>query len=289
MNNNPYLSPQLRNAFAVFAAIAGLIGVAVTLLTAPSRMRTAALLFLFGLAIVLAIAIGIPEILKYARAARALPSDTELDSLGTAYGVEQATHGDIGWIAKLEASVYSKEDAIPEHLLSEWYSMNPTGFSIIKAADGRPTGHLDILPLRPATLEAFLRGDIVEHEIRGDSLYSVRDRSLIRHLYVESIILLPRPHSRAAAIVAVLSNLSSIIERITHLQTVERIYAIAATPSGERLMRRLGFDLVSQGERRKDGHNLFGAQPSVLASAILAICGSRVAQGDAVWGLTRGL
>src|SRR5713101_7796949 len=130
MNNNRYMSPQLRNAFAVFAGIAGLIGVTVTLLTAPSRMRTVALLLLFGVAIVLTIAIGIPEILKYVRAAQALPSDTELNSIGTAYGVEQATHDEIGWIAKLEASVYSKEDAIPERLLSEWYSMNPTGFSI---------------------------------------------------------------------------------------------------------------------------------------------------------------
>lgn len=290
MNRNQYLSPQLRNAFAVFAAIAGLIGVAVQLLTAPSRMRTVTLVLLFGVALVLAITVVIPEVLRYYRAARALPADTDLESVSAAYRVEQATSEEVGWIAVLEASVYSTEDAIPERLLREWFSMNHTGFSIVKTADGQPIGHLDILPLRPATLDAFLKGDIVEREIRGDSLYSVDDRRLIKHLYVESIILRPpKPLSNAVAIMSVLSNISSIVERVADLQTAERIYAIAATPSGERVMRRLGFELLSAGDRRKDGHNLFAAQLSVVAGKVLAICGSRILEADALKTLTEGI
>lgn len=290
MNRNQYLNPQLRNAFAVFAAIAGLIGVAVQILTAPSIMRTVTLFLLFGVALVLAITVAIPEVLRYYRAARALPADIDLDSVSAAYRVEQATSNEVGWIAKLEASVYSTQDAIPERLLREWFCMNHTGFSIFKTSDGKPVGHLDILPLRPATLDAFLKGDIVEREIRGDSLYSADDRRLIKHLYVESIILRPpKPLSNAAAIMSVLSNMSSIIERIADLQTVERIYAIAATPSGERLMRRLGFDLLSAGDRRKDRHNLFAARVSVVAGKILAICGSRILEAYALKTLTDGI
>lgn len=290
MNSNHYLSPRLRNAFAAFAAIAGLIGVAVQLLTAPSSMRTMTLVLLFSVALVLAITVAIPQILRYYRGERALPSDTDLDSVSAAYRVEQATSEEIRWIAELEASIYSREDAIPEHLLREWFSMNHTGFSIVKTADGKPIGHLDILPIRPATLDAFLKGDIVEREIRGDSLYSIDDRSLIKHLYVESIILRPpKPLSNAATIMSVLSNMSSIIKRVADLETVEHIYAIAATPSGERVMRRLGFDLLSAGDRRKDGHNLFAAQRSVLAGKVLAICGNRALEADALKSLTQGI
>lgn len=276
MNGNAYLSPRLRDAFAVFAGIAGLIGVAVTLLTAPSTMRTVALALLFGIVFVLALAVGIPETLKRYRALRALPPDADLDDINAAYSVEQATRDEIAWIAKLEASVYSTDDAIPERLLREWYSVNPAGFSLVKAAGGHPVGHLDILPLRSATLEALLRGDIVEREIRGDSLYSPRDRSLIKQLYVESIILLPSKRlAKAAAIMSVLANIPSIVERVADLNTVERIYAIAATPAGEKLMRRLGFDLLSAGERRKDRHNLFAGEASVVVGKASAICGSR--------------
>ena len=288
MDSNQYLSPRLRNAFAAFAAIAGLIGVAVALLTAPSGIRTVTLVLLFGVALVLVIKVAIPIVLTYYRGSHALPSDIDLDIVSAAYRVEQATSDEIRWIAELESFVYSKDDAIPEHLLREWFSVNHTGFSIVKTADGKPVGHLDILSLRPATLDAFLKGDIIEREIRGDSLYSVDDRRLIKHLYVESIILRPpKPLSNAAAIMSVLSHMASIIERVADLETVERIYAIAATPAGERVMRRLGFELLSAGDRRNDGHDLFAAQRSVLAGKVLAICGSRAIEADDIKTLTK--
>jgi len=290
MSRDRYISPQLRNAFALFAGIAGLTGVAVTLLTAPTAMRTITIRLLFSVVIVLLIAIAIPEAFRHYRAASSLPSDAALDRLCTAYRIEQATADELGWIAQLQASVYSREDAIPEYLLREWFSVNPAGFSIVKTADGRPVGHLDILPLRPVTLHTFLGGDIVEREIRGDSLYSVIDRGAIRHLYVESIILCPRkPRSNAAAMVSVLSDAPAIIGRIADLHSVEAIYAIAASPAGERLMRRLGFALLRAGERRKDGHKLFVARPSVVARNVLEVCGRRARQSDALEALTKGL
>jgi len=271
----------------VFSAIAGLIGVAVTIWTAPSTARTTALVLLFGGALFLAFGVGIPEILRYLRAP--LPSGKQLIGITARYSIEQARSDEIAWIAQLEASVYSSDDAIPERLLREWYVANPTGFSIVKSGDGTPIGHLDILPLRPQTLEPFLKGDIVEREIRGDSLYSARNRQLIKHLYVESIILRPpRPLSNAAAIVAVLSNVSSIIARVADLSTVERVYAIAATTSGEGLMKDLGFELHGAKERRKDGHNLFVAEVPVLARKIVALCGSKV-EGDTLKALAEGV
>jgi hypothetical protein len=192
-------------------------------------------------------------------------------------------------IAQLEAAVYSTTDAIPEGVLREWYSANSTGFSIVKTADGTPIGHLDLLPMKPKTLEAFLKGDIIEREIRGDSLYSAQEKQLIKHLYVESIVVRPpKPLSNAFAVVSVLSNFAAIIERIADLGNVEKVYAIAATNPGEEIMRDLGFELECDGDRRRDGHKLFGGTPAVVARKVLAMCGDRVVKPDTLKALAAG-
>jgi len=289
MNDNRKLSPSLRNAFGVFAAVAGLIGVAVTVWTAPSTPRTVSLCVLFGSALALAAGIGIREILRHRRLKTTLPSLPVFHSVATPYRVVQATPDEIGWIARLEESIYSGADAIPEPLLREWYSANDTGFSIVKAADGRPVGHLDILPLRPKTMELFLKGEIVEREIRGDSLYSPKQRRSIRHLYIESIILSqPKGLTNAAALVHVLSNIALIVERVADLPRVERIYAMAASTPGEDFMRDLGFEMHTDGGRRKDGHDLFAVQPAVIARNVLRLCGEKVLQADALKTLAGG-
>lgn len=271
----------------IFSAVTTFAAAAVAILTAPSQMRTLLLSSLIALAAVLFGLLAAPEALRKLRARRSLPSARDLESLCGGYHVSQATAGEVGWIAGLETSVYSREDAIPEKTLREWFAVNPTGFSVIHDPDGRPIGHLDLLPLRPATMEVFRAGDIVEREIRGDSLYSPAERSSITLLYVESIILKPnKPLTTAAAWLCLLENLPAILERVTDLARIESIYAIAATAAGERLLRRLNFELDRAGDRRKDAHPLFvGRFPEVAKSLAKLSRSASLAEGVMRQGL----
>ncbi len=192
------------------------------------------------------------------------------------FRIEPATGSDIPWIADLEATVYSQSDAVPEQTLREWFSVNPSGFSIVRDPHGKAIGHLDILPLRPVTLDAFRKGDLVEREIGGDALYSPAERASITALYVESIILRPdKAISKGLAVLAVLDNLSSILERVADAKTVELIYAIAATAAGEKLLRKLSFELENVAERRRDSHKLFVASVSDVTSRAAAFSGTQ--------------
>src|ERR1051325_7640797 len=100
------------------------------------------------------------------------------------YSLEPAALEEVEWIAQLEYEMYSSDDAIPQHILEEWYARNPSGFSILKINDGERIGHIDILPIHPTILQRFISGDIVERDIRGNDLYSLADKKLIRNLYV---------------------------------------------------------------------------------------------------------
>ena len=268
---------KFKTAVGDFFGIAGFIGVIAQLLESTQATRNWALITLFVVLMLIGGWIIIPDLLRTHLANHVLPPVRELEHVGVNYQVTQATRNEIGWIAEFEAEVYSREDAISEQTLLEWYTINPNGFSIVKMADGKKIGHIDILPLRPNTLDVFLNGNIVEQDIRGDSLYKASEQHLIKDLYVESIILRPpKPLSNTSAILCVLSNIVPMIERIASIEQIEYIYAIAASSSGEKLLRHLGFDVLKSAAQRKDNHDLFRVSSSVLAEKILTFFPNQV-------------
>jgi hypothetical protein len=184
---------------------------------------------------------------------------------------------EVDWIAQLEYEMYSS-DAIPKHILAQWYAKNPSGFSILKTNDGEKVGHIDILPIHPTILQRFIDGDILERDIRGDDLYSLADKGLIRSLYVESVaVSLSSGHSKGPAVLYLICNLSEAIERICDPGRIDNVYAIAATTEGSRFLSRLGFEIHKKAESRRDHHNLFIASYPELKKAASNMCQRRYA------------
>jgi hypothetical protein len=183
-----------------------------------------------------------------------------------AYSIEPATLDDVRWIAELEALMYSA-DAVPFEVLGDWYLKNPRGFWILKR-DGRRVGHIDLLPVKPEALEKFVRGEIVEREIRGVDLYSPADRSLARKLYVESVAVSPA-EARPGLVSHLLSRFHELVDCLADPNQVSAVYAIAATGAGQRFLNHLGFSVVQAGRDRKDGHDLFAAQLTDLGKPFI--------------------
>ncbi|MGB7925053.1 MAG: hypothetical protein WCF57_17565 [Pyrinomonadaceae bacterium] len=186
------------------------------------------------------------------------------------------------WIARLEAETYSAEDAVPKSVLKEWYDHNPQGFFIIKRK-GHRIGHVDVLPLRPATLETFCEGKILERDIPGTGLYTPAERDSIRDLYVESVIIqTPQgsPNIRAPAISYLLSNFTELVGAVCDPGKVESVYAIAASRAGERLMLHLGFRKVKPASERTDGHDFFAAEFAHLAARLSRFSRKRFAADE---------
>lgn len=266
----------LGNIVGVFVAVVGIVGVIVQLLSTPGWLGKGSLLFLSLVLVLLGLFLVFYSSWRNYRTSRALPPINQLEDICMSYQVAAATRDEVDWIAHQEAEVYVFGDAVPKHVLVEWYDANPTGFSVIKMPNGQKIGHIDLLPIRPNTLRAFINGDIVEKDIRGDSLYAPTDRDQIRDLYVESIAVLPPKNlSKAPAVLCVLTNFGALVERIGDSASVDTVYAIAASGSGETLLRRLGFDQLKLAENRADRHDLYRVAFTDLARNISVICGKR--------------
>ncbi len=88
-------------------------------------------------------------------------------------------------------------------------------------------------------------------------------------LYVESVILRPeKPMTTTAAWRCLLENIPAIVERVGEPARIEGIYAIAATPAGEKLLCKLNFTVEVEAERRKDCHRLFVARFADVARSL---------------------
>jgi hypothetical protein len=200
------------------------------------------------------------------------------DGGGTICHANPATPEDLDWIFQLEIDAYSAQYAVARRTLEQWYGSNPDGFSIL-TINGRKIGHITIVPLHPKILRSFVEGTIVEQDIQGDSLYTPREKHLIRNLYFESVILDSSKGPSTLpikALTCVARDFFPLIRRICDPTNLENVYALAASGPGERLMRGLGFDQVKSAQERSDHRALYVAKFSTLNANISALYDRRL-------------
>jgi hypothetical protein len=205
------------------------------------------------------------------------PEDVRPPYLGP-YSIEQATIEDIRWIAGFTERAFGSPDDHPgEDKYLEWWTANPSGFSIIRNRDGKNVGNIDIMPLRPDALERFRAGTLLERNFRGSDFNRIDERKEIRALYVGSVATTidrdtaPRevePHAADTA----LQMLPVLVDRVCDKQPTTMIYALAATPKGSRLLEACRFKKCAHSQDRPDNHDLYCASLLECISPLSVIC-----------------
>jgi hypothetical protein len=197
------------------------------------------------------------------------PKEIDLRQWVTPYHVAQATREDIAWAAALAERTYGGNDIIPEETMADWWSVSPTGFSIL-FKDGKRVGNLDVLPLRRGEVrEAFLAGRIIERKLRGIDLYRPAERESIDVLYVESIVI--DADRNGVATRRMLEAFQEIARRLCSPHQACKVYAISASTEGEGLLQPLGFTTVGTPDERRDKHQLWTAPLPLVLARIAAI------------------
>lgn len=250
-------------SFALIGAVSGIVGI---ITTKEDNIRH---ISLYGLALAIsAISIFYFMSLLRERSRNSIGVDAEI--IEASFRIRDADEDDIRWIASLQKSVYSNSDAVPLSVLLEWFKVFPNGFFIIVNHNNDPIGHIDILPIKDATLRKYKDGEIVETEIRGECLYTPNELDKITDLYVESLIISPVHRKvRPFALRALLRSMPEIIARVGITTTLKRISAMAATKDGERILEHLGFQMISDSAGRKDGHKMYEAKFSTFYNRII--------------------
>jgi DNA-binding winged helix-turn-helix (wHTH) protein len=197
------------------------------------------------------------------------------DELAQSFVVQPATVPDIQWAARLANRVYSGIDVIPESQMLEWYHQNSNGFSVVRSKLGDLVGNLDILPLRSNVLDEFVAGRLIELDFLQGCLHPPAELEEISNLYVESFVTVHGNSLRANPFAAaeILAEFSSIIRRICNSARLQKVYAIAASKAGRRLLSHIGFEICSKAEDRRDKHDLFSITGDDLIVSLQGLFG----------------
>lgn len=182
-----------------------------------------------------------------------------------AYPIRPARDPDVSVIAARETQFFGS-DALPEELLRAWFHRNPAAFSVVFDPMGAMVAHIVLLPVRLERFEPFLAGHIIERDLGPDAIWPQGERNQVAAVYVESVIagLAPDRPVAAFAVASLLSNARGLVTRIAGPRSRPRVYAMSVSPEAERLLRRLGFAIVSPRDGRADHHDLWAADYAVL-------------------------
>jgi serine/threonine protein kinase len=169
------------------------------------------------------------------------------------FDLRPATDNDIAWMGALERK-YFRRAAVPEGVLREWFGANGSGFSVLELRGGRRVGFLNILPIRADTLQKLKRGEIVEKEVGRSMLYREHEREAIRELYIECLLI---DEHRPRGLRYLLAHVRKLIREVCIPERVRKLYALAATEEGSRVLRDLGFKPHLKNKQRRDGLTMF--------------------------------
>jgi class 3 adenylate cyclase len=178
----------------------------------------------------------------------AIPDFTEVSRAECRHGcmLRQATPEEVEWIADLEARTYGS-DAAPREVLRGWYKANPNGFSVLHTETGEMIGHIDLLPLKPSGVAFLTGGNDREKWLAPEMLYPAEEAHLAEAVFIESIIIKDKYNElKPKALHTILAEFESLVGRVSDTGRVKDVYGIATSEKGERLVRQLGFRLISR-------------------------------------------
>ncbi len=153
--------------------------------------------------------------------------------------IDVADPRDLPWIADLQREHYGPMRAVAPLRLEQWYAANPNAFLVLRDGLER-LGHITLLPLRPDALRALIDGEKGENAIEGSDLFGPHERSEVRGVYIESIII-----PRLDLFGELVRTFDLHVARIADPNLVEALYVHPLTDAGRLLASNLRFEPLS--------------------------------------------
>ncbi len=182
------------------------------------------------------------------QAARTSATNTNIDknesgtlSIGEVIGsiITPVNENDIQDIFNYEEEQFPGSHATKERLL-EWFQHDPNNFMCIKEKDASFMAYYIIFFLKPAALDAFLTGNLLEDDIQHTDLATPSSEVYLEQSELHICVFASRMHASMFTV----DLLWHLIGRILDLAIngcLSTIYAEAATKEGQAFLARFGF------------------------------------------------
>jgi hypothetical protein len=160
--------------------------------------------------------------------------------------------------ANVLAGEFYGRDTIPFDRYEQWRLKNPRILVCLTDVNNQVAGYFDLLPIRPATMDLFVRGQVTEGSFTHDDLCTTSAGTRCDRLYLGGIAVRePETYAGRRNASILVWALLKFIECFHAVGKERTLYALASTPEGEELLHRFGFTLAATARDRNDHHNLY--------------------------------
>lgn len=115
-------------------------------------------------------------------------------------------------------------------------------------------GYYALLPLRPEALDGIIQGNLRAEDIKPEDILNKRKVKHTPAIYLYSLVMRHR-HSRLTLLL--FKHLKRRLDVLINSECLRTVYAVAATPEGETLMKNSGFQKIKDANKHPDGHALY--------------------------------
>jgi hypothetical protein len=157
----------------------------------------------------------------------------------------------------LARSHYGK-NAIGHDIVKKWYEKNPLILTVLTDSHNKFVGYFDILPLNSDFGKDFVNGLVKENEIRHYDILEPSKMQQTEYLYFAGVSVkdqfthLGRKHGSILIYSALV-----YLEKFYDLTNGKKIYALAASDCGKKILEKLKFNIEVDESNRKDKLDLY--------------------------------
>jgi hypothetical protein len=160
-------------------------------------------------------------------------------------------------VANKHARELYGRDAMRYNEVENWWKRNPFVEVVLRSECGEYLGYFDVLPLTEEASRSLESGEIGEREIKPEQILGPKQMKKAKTLYLAGIAVKNAGTELGKARAGKL--FCGLVEytRFYYGDTPRHILALAATPSGERILKGIKAKIACPGTVRKDQHNLY--------------------------------
>ena len=181
----------------------------------------------------------------------------EIES-GEQYAAQYCTAAQLQEACDMTEEHYGRE-YVTGDVAEQWRLANPSGFVSITNPAGELCGCFGVLGLTESFREQFYAGSVADTRLRAADILDFEGAKKCRKLYLSGIVVREPMtlHASGKRLRVMLWALLQYYRKCFGLGQKRILYGLAANVESEKLIKALGFRLVSKGEQRVDKCNLY--------------------------------
>lgn len=158
---------------------------------------------------------------------------------------------------------YFGNDYVDNGVVESWRLRNPKGFIYLSNEKGQPCAALCLFAIEQSFMEQFKKGRVAELDIESNDILDFDGGRKANSLYLPVIVVdephAPIGHRRALVMVWALIE---YVKKVYGTRRKRVLYAVPINKASTNLLQRLGFNIVSYAQQRKDKHDMYAFEIS---------------------------